>query len=990
MRIDRIELDGFGRFHDAHWSLGAGLTVILGDNEAGKTTFLNGLRALLFGFEATREGRTWYPAFAGGRRGGRLVLTTAAGERWVVERHGERGGGGALAVRAPNGNQGGQETLDRLLRGADRDLFTNIFAFGLGELQDLHTLSTTGVRGRIYGAGAGLGGTSAVDLERDLRGELRETFVPTGTKPPLNTLLVRIERLRVEIAELASQPQEYEVAHRERDALEARSMALRDEVRGARERVARLGHLRKAAPILGELGEIERELGAGDPTLDLLPHHVAVLLDRRLAELEAARLALGTIDAELDDARRERDAVRVDHAALAVADDIAAARDASLARSVARDRRRDLSAVEARHAASVAEQRAKVGGWEEARLLALDDSIPSLQATRDAEERLARARADASGADGRWRAAAEGLAAREREVVAPSTIGDIDARRAVLRELDVFRGREDAMRSVATGSPAKAFDAWTAVAVVALFATAGIVVGLSVGQALGGVVAGAVLGVVLVVIVAVLTRRPSGAHSPDLSGMRRELLERAGLTPTATDAEVVTLADELASARARSNLAREQAASVELRRDEVRRLERSRDDAGDALRAAEEAWATWLSERGMAVGLAPTAAREMLGAAGIARGAVKERERVVALMALADHEEAEHAARTDEIFAGLGVGSVRGDDERAAGVLALVDRLERARVAERRTRELEVRITRLDERRTSGTEEVAARRAAVERHLAANGSLTADVLRQRDLAAIERRDLRVRSRELRAELAGVAGSSEAIDDLAAEARRIDAAAVEAELGEASADVDRIEAEQAEARARIGELAARIRQLEAAEELGTKRQELAIAEGTAAALARDWAVRAVALRLLEETRQRYERERQPDVVRAAETHFSRFTGGRYARIVAPPGDLSVRVETDGGEGRVTEELSRGTAEQLYLALRFGLIEEFARHAEPLPVVMDDIFVNFDADRASRAAGTIRELATRHQVIYFTCHARTAELLDPEGTRTVALA
>ena len=53
-------------------------------------------------------------------------------------------------------------------------------------------------------------------------------------------------------------------------------------------------------------------------------------------------------------------------------------------------------------------------------------------------------------------------------------------------------------------------------------------------------------------------------------------------------------------------------------------------------------------------------------------------------------------------------------------------------------------------------------------------------------------------------------------------------------------------------------------------------------------------------------------------------------------------------------------------------------------------MDDILVNFDADRASRAAGAIRDLATRHQVIYFTCHAWSAELLDPEATRTVALA
>jgi uncharacterized protein YhaN len=87
--------------------------------------------------------------------------------------------------------------------------------------------------------------------------------------------------------------------------------------------------------------------------------------------------------------------------------------------------------------------------------------------------------------------------------------------------------------------------------------------------------------------------------------------------------------------------------------------------------------------------------------------------------------------------------------------------------------------------------------------------------------------------------------------------------------------------------------------------------------------------------------------------------------------------------------VTDELSRGTSEQLYLALRFGLIEEFARHGEPLPVVMDDILVNFDADRAARAASAIRDLASRHQVLYFTCHRWTAELLDPEGERTVTL-
>jgi uncharacterized protein YhaN len=70
-----------------------------------------------------------------------------------------------------------------------------------------------------------------------------------------------------------------------------------------------------------------------------------------------------------------------------------------------------------------------------------------------------------------------------------------------------------------------------------------------------------------------------------------------------------------------------------------------------------------------------------------------------------------------------------------------------------------------------------------------------------------------------------------------------------------------------------------------------------------------------------------------------------------------------------------DLSKGTAEQLYLALRFGLVSHFAETAEPLPILMDDILVNFDDDRADSAARSIEELAQHHQVIYFTCHPQT---------------
>jgi uncharacterized protein YhaN len=235
----------------------------------------------------------------------------------------------------------------------------------------------------------------------------------------------------------------------------------------------------------------------------------------------------------------------------------------------------------------------------------------------------------------------------------------------------------------------------------------------------------------------------------------------------------------------------------------------------------------------------------------------------------------------------------------------------------------------------------------------------------------------------------MAGGADAVDELIADALRADPAELEASRAEATEQGQRLEDEEREILNRIGALDAQIAGLERAEELGERRQQLAALEGRAALLAREWTVRALALRLLAETRSRYERERQPDVVRAASEHFERITEGRYARVVAPPGEGDVRVETEGGEARGTDQLSRGTAEQLYLSLRFGLIEEFARGAEPLPVVMDDILVNFDVDRAARAAAAVRDLADRHQVLYFTCHRHVAELLDPGGARTLAL-
>ena len=140
----------------------------------------------------------------------------------------------------------------------------------------------------------------------------------------------------------------------------------------------------------------------------------------------------------------------------------------------------------------------------------------------------------------------------------------------------------------------------------------------------------------------------------------------------------------------------------------------------------------------------------------------------------------------------------------------------------------------------------------------------------------------------------------------------------------------------------------------------------------------WSRLTMAEELLDWTRQKFEMERQPRVVQHAQDSFSHMAGQRYGRLFVPVGERPITVMDGSGSARQPHELSRGAREQLYLALRFGLVREFGEHAERLPVVVDEALVNFDPERARRAAEAFAALAETNQVLVFTCHPATAEM------------
>ena len=147
----------------------------------------------------------------------------------------------------------------------------------------------------------------------------------------------------------------------------------------------------------------------------------------------------------------------------------------------------------------------------------------------------------------------------------------------------------------------------------------------------------------------------------------------------------------------------------------------------------------------------------------------------------------------------------------------------------------------------------------------------------------------------------------------------------------------------------------------------------------AADVREYTVLVLASQLLTRAQARYERERQPEVVKRAEAAFARMTNGRFPHIAIPLGKEDIEVFTTNAAAAGTDKLSRGTAEQLYLALRIGLVDQLGDVGAGLPVLMDDVLVNFSPDRLQPAAEAVAELAEKRQVVFFTCHPAMADLL-----------
>ena len=147
----------------------------------------------------------------------------------------------------------------------------------------------------------------------------------------------------------------------------------------------------------------------------------------------------------------------------------------------------------------------------------------------------------------------------------------------------------------------------------------------------------------------------------------------------------------------------------------------------------------------------------------------------------------------------------------------------------------------------------------------------------------------------------------------------------------------------------------------------------------------------ALVVLDEVTRERHSQIAPRLGKLASRYLSTITDGAYSEIlVSRDMKISVRIpQTNTLNEDPEKQLSKGTVDQIYLALRLAMVECASVQNEKIPMLLDDPFANYDDDRLNRAMKLLQEIGKTSQIILFTCREDVVKAGSRIGTQILHL-
>jgi uncharacterized protein YhaN len=971
--IEKVRVFGFGSLGSREFQFAAGLNVIEGPNEAGKSTLLACIHQVLFGFEKRNSNKRFESM--GPEYGGEITLSDSLGS-FVVRRVSGKRTEGEMTLRDANGNSLSESRLHQALGSLSKNTFSEVFSISLDELRDFARLGSDDELKEALSASGVLGTRRVPQLIENLSQQAADLFGARASRRPLNLLLGEFRQLK-ELHEQSTDAPALWLKER------AKSETLSKSIQTLREQQAQdelfLSEAKRWKPMISTLHEYE-QLGRVENAPIHLDASSVSALEQHVA-LSAAQVA--TSQNEYDELRRQFN--------LASVTGIIPVERMSEAELLLEESGAHVALAKEMntHAQTQLEKKAHL----ESGLSSLGQPMTWLKGfvVNDEANR-----------------AIESFAVLERALETQTSNFDYDvirAKESVVRiENDlaslafVSSGRnikdietaqyENAAILTALQQKIESHDRFLHWQKISLTVCAALVVAGSVSFifALAHFFAWACMGGFLLVFgwrwFAAWKQRTS---VPERSTLIASLRERASLS----DALTTQLAQErvnepkfyqhqlltlsLNEAHAQVQIAQHRLAQHEARSDSFR----------ENLEAN-------LASRKVFLKMTANEAVVFFERAGHLKRELTQLESFEKAQREKSFEMAEYLQRINQL----------ADDETNMKLIHhdhLLEAVEwlRAQVQrwrdERNTRsELEKAIQRSHENLIVQQAKVIECEQALRRQLEFFGVSSMEQFRE----ALNKQSHFERAQHRRIEIANNCERQLGIP--------IDEALLLAPQHSVS------DAELTKSAMRLAEtlvnLNASMKQLGACEELCRTLerqaadhhapQQLASCASKIEQLATEHAVRNLTFMLLEEARGKLELEARPAVVRKASSVLNRLSDKKYVNVVLDERDVKsagaqVTVLDDRGKSWPLSQLSRGTREMVLLAFRLALISHLASGFGAMPVMLDDVQVNLDSKRKDALVLEIQELAKNHQVFVATCHNPFAQQLVRVGAQKLTL-
>lgn len=221
-----------------------------------------------------------------------------------------------------------------------------------------------------------------------------------------------------------------------------------------------------------------------------------------------------------------------------------------------------------------------------------------------------------------------------------------------------------------------------------------------------------------------------------------------------------------------------------------------------------------------------------------------------------------------------------------------------------------------------------------------------------------------------------AGDGQPLESLRTEAASIEPDQLQVELNRLGTEAGQVVEDISRLGARHGQLKAAFDALngsDAAARAAARQQEAAA--GMAEAAERYLRLKTAA-RLLQWSMERFRQTRQGPMLARASEIFQALTLGSFSRLLVDADSHDsprlVSIRTDGNKPVEVPGLSEGTRDQLYLALRLAALDQQASQGSRMPLIADDLFINFDDRRTEAGLQVLGNISRRMQVILLTHH------------------